>query len=275
MHPNVTDVILVIMQQYPFWDRQSPQKPLFPDVEWNKPEQRSRAGKLGIVGGNKLNFSVIADSYSTALKTGSGEVKILLPDALKKSIPSAITEATFAPSNISGGLSREALADLQAIGDWATGLVFIGDAGRSSETSIVYEDFLSNHSGWVTLTRDAVDLVSASNHTLVDRDKTLFVLSFAQLQKLFSSVYYPKVITFSMQLANLVECLHKFTITYPVTLVTLHKDHLLVAHGGRVVTMEWDKPMDIWRGKTATNAATYLLWNETKPLEAISASTLT
>jgi hypothetical protein len=36
--------------------------------------------------------------------------------------------------------------------------------------------------------------------------------------------------------------------------------------------MTWDNPMAIWRGQTAARAATYLMWNETKPLEAITAS---
>jgi hypothetical protein len=105
---------------------------------------------------------------------------------------------------------------------------------------------------------------------LVDREKTLFVVSFAQLQKLFQQVYYPRMLTFSMQLANIVDSLHKFTITYPITIVTLHKDHLLIAHGGEVVTMEWGNPMAIWRGNTAAKAATYLLWNQSNPLQAVA-----
>ncbi len=78
-----------------------------------------------------------------------------------------------------------------------------------------------------------------------------------------------------MQLANLVDCLHKFTTTYPITLTSLHKGHLIIAHGGRVVTMPWDNPMAIWRGQTATTAACYLLWNDNQPLEAVTASLLT
>jgi hypothetical protein len=114
--------------------------------------------------------------------------------------------------------------------------------------------------------------VKNNNHLLVERENTTLILSFAQLQKVFQSVYYPKMITFSMQLAGLVEALHKFTLTYPVTLVTLHKEHLIIAHGGDVVTQAWDSPLRIWRGETAARAAAYLLWTPSKPLQAISAS---
>ena len=67
-----------------FWLKQTATKPLFPDIEWNKPEQRSRAGRLGIIGGNKLGFAGVAAGYETALTTGVGEVRVVLPDADEK-----------------------------------------------------------------------------------------------------------------------------------------------------------------------------------------------
>jgi len=42
-----------------YWQCQTPEQPLFPDIEWNKPEQRSRAGKLGIIGGSKLGKEIV------------------------------------------------------------------------------------------------------------------------------------------------------------------------------------------------------------------------
>lgn len=260
------------MNQFPFWKKQEQDTPLFPDIAWNKPEQRSLAGRLGIIGGNKLGFAGVAEAYSTAHKVGAGEVKVLLPEALKKSVPSFITEAQFAPSNVSGSLSRSALNDMKALGEWSTGILFIGESGKSSETAIVYDDFIRSYNGWITLTRDSLDLVKSSYPELLDREKTLFVASFSQVQKIFQSVYYPKVLTFSMQLSNLVDALHKFTVTYPVTIATLHKENLVIAHGGNVVSMDWNNPLQIWKGTTATTMATYLLWNESKPLEALATS---
>ncbi|NLA42608.1 hypothetical protein GX865_00390 [Candidatus Saccharibacteria bacterium] len=260
------------MQQFSFWKKQTKDKLLFADIEWNKPEQKSFAGKLGIIGGNKLSFAGVAESYSTALSTGAGEVKVLLPEALKRSIPPAITEAQFAPNNVSGSLSRKALPDMKALGQWSDGVLLIGDAGRSSETAILYDDFIRDYEKWITLTRDSIDLMQASHPELLERGRTLFVASFAQTQKLFRSVYYPKVLTFNMQLAQFVDAIHKFTVTYPVAIATLHKDNLVISFGGEVVSMEWGNPLAIWRGITATQMASYLLWNEAKPLEAIATS---
>ena len=257
---------------YDYWRRQDAKTPLFPDIEWSKPEQRTQRGKLGIIGGNKLGFAGVAESYSTALSTGAGEVRVLLPDVLRKAIPPSMTDVVFGGSNPSGGLSREALPEMQALSAWARVVLLAGDAGRNSETAIVYEDLIQKYDGLLVLTRDAIDLVKNSSETLANRPNTVLVLSFAQLQKLFQSVYYPKVLTFSMQLLQLVEALHKFTITYPITLAVLHKDTLIVAHGGEVTTTPWENPMAIWRGVTAARAASYLLWTPSRPLEAITAS---
>lgn len=255
-----------------FWLKQTPDKPLFPDIEWNKPEQRSRAGRLGIIGGNKLGFAGVAAGYETALTTGVGEVRVVLPDALRQTIPKQITDTVFGPSTPSGSLSKDALPEMQALGEWGQGILLIGDAGRNSETAIAYEQFIAKYDGPLTLTRDAIDLVKNDAHLLVERPETLIIGSFAQIQKLFQAVYYPKMLTFSMRLMNLADTLHKFTITYPVTIVTLHDGHILIAHGGRVVMQEWDSPMRIWRGETAAKMAGYWLWSREKPLEAATAS---
>lgn len=258
--------------EHTYWHTQAPDKPLFPDIEWSKPEQRSQAGRLGIVGGNKLGFAGVAESYDTALRTGVGEVRVLLPDALRKTVPSTITDAIFGVTTPSGSLGKNAADELHALGAWANGILLIGDAGRNSETAILYERFIQDYTGQLTITRDAVDLVKNGSAMIVERPATLLVLSFAQLQKLFQLVYYPRVLTFSMQLSSLVEALHKFTITYPTAIMVLHKEYLLVATKGEVTSTHWQNPMAIWRGSVASRAACYWLWNTRAVLKAATAS---
>lgn len=261
-----------VMNEHPYWHKQTADKPLYPDIEWSKPEQRSKSGKLAIVGGNRLGFISVAENYTTAQKTGAGEVRILLPDVLRKSIPTTMTDVIFGATNPSGGLSNDAITEMKAIGEWATGVLLIGDAGHNSETAILYENFIQNYTGPLTITRDAIDLLKNSNSILVDRPNTLLVTSFSQLQKLFQSVYYPKVLTFSMQLTNLVEAIHKFTITYPISITVFHQNTLLIASGGEVTTTPFDEPTKIWRGTTATVAAIYWMWSPNKILESVTAS---
>ena len=260
------------MMEHDYWQQQAIGTPLYPDIEWNKPERHDQAGRMAIIGGNKLGFAGVAEAYSVAHTTGVGEVRVLLPDALQKTIPRTITDTIFAATNPSGSLARDALHEMRALGQWANGVLLVGDAGRNSETALVYDDFIRDYTGQLTITRDAIDLVKNNGSLLAERPDTLLVASFAQVQKLLQSVYYPKILTFSMHLSQLVEALHKFTITYPVTIVTLHRDTLIIASDGNVVTQAWDNPMLIWRGTTATRAAAYWTWNPTKPLQAIAAS---
>lgn len=257
-----------------YWQKQSSTKPLFPDVEWSKPQQRSKAGKLGIIGGNKLGFIAASEAYQTALGVGIGEAKVLLPASLKKTFFKHTQDMVFADDNQSGGLSKDAFSEMQAMGEWADGILLIGDAGKNSETAVLYERFIHEYEGPLTITRDAVDLLKNNAQTLIERPQTLLILSFAQVQKLFQSVYYPKVLTFSMQLTRLVEALHKFTITYPACTAVFHDENLVISHQGMVVTQQFSDPMPIWRGSVATRAAVYWSWNPEKPLESATASLL-
>lgn len=256
-----------------YWRVQEPSSPLFPNVEWTKPEQRSHAGKLAIVGGNKLGFIAVRDAYALAHQLGAGQIRAILPDALKSTVPTGVADALFLPSNPSGGLSKKGHGELAATAQWADVTLLVGDSGKNSETAIALETLVETQN-YLVITRDAADLLRHASQRIVERDNTVLVLSFAQLQKYFQSIYYPIILSFSMQLAQLVDALHKFTLTYPACVVTFHHNQLLVAHNGQVTTTPWDEPMLIWRGSVATKAACYLLWSPQKPLETITNSFL-
>lgn len=250
-----------------YWQRQDAGSPLFPDIEWNKPEQKTRAGKLAIIGGNKLGFRSVASSYDEATYLGAGQIRAILPDALKRSLPVTILDTVYVTSNPSGGMSKDGLQEFIAACGWADHILLIGDTGRNSETAMLFEQLLECDTP-MTITRDAVDLLRNASQKMVDRDRTTLVLSFSQLQKLFQAIYFPKILSFSMTLQSLVETLHKFTISYPATIVTFHQNRLVIAHQGKVISSEFDDPMMIWRGSTATRIACYQLWTPNKPLEA-------
>lgn len=253
-----------------YWIKQTPEKPAFPDIEWQKPEQKALRGKLLLIGGNKNGFAAVSQAYTDAIKAGAGECRVLLPDALKPAIDYRTVDCIFAPTNPSGGFSNEGLPLMQAGTTWADALLLIGDTGRNSETAIMLETQLTQTTKLTIITRDAIDLLKASTPQLLDRPQTIFVATLAQLQKLFQSVYYPKTILFSMQLTTLVEALHKFTITYPATIVVFHHNQLLAAHNGRVSSTPWDDPLLIWRGSVAATIAVYAMQHKTQSFEAIT-----
>lgn len=258
-----------------YWLKQQPGSPLFPNIEWEKPEQKSRAGKLLIIGGNAHGFAAVAQAYQDALQAGAGECRVVLPDALKKTIDQLALDCVFVPTNPSGGITKDGLPQIKAAIDWANTVLYIGDAGRNSETAIVYEQLLQQFPEKISLiTRDSLDLIKSQWPSLLQRENCVLIATFAQLQKVFQSVFYPKTLLFSMQLINVVEALHKFTITYPATVVAFHNNQLLVAKNGRVSSTPWENPMLIWRGSVAAKAAVYAMQHPAKIFEAITMSLL-
>ena len=258
-----------------YWQQQTAGKPLFPDAEWSKPERRDLAGKLAIIGGNSQNFSGVAASHQTALNTGVGSVRVVLPDALKKTLPAAFTKSIdllFAPTNPSGGFAAESIHEWRAASGWADLVLFVGDSGANSETAALLENFLTeNDTSPVVIARDAVDLIKNSAETVMNRPKTHLVVSFSQLQKLFRAVYYPRVLTFSQGVRQVAETLHKFTLTYPVTLSLWHSGNLFVANDGEVITQAFELPLRVWSGEVATRSAVWQIW-QPDPLKAVSTS---
>ena len=260
---------------FDFWKVQS-SKLLFPEIAWNKPEQKAYAGKLLIIGGGAGAFRGLATSHQTALKTGVGEVRILLPDSLKKDIKINSSELIFAKSNLSGGFSNEAWADFKAGEEWADSILFIGDTNKNSETAILFEKFILESEKPVFIARDAVDILLDSFSEILLKENISILASFAQLQKIFSKVFYPKVLTFSMNLSNIVEVLHKFTLSYPAQILTLNNENFIISENGEVFSSPLNSnlnlgklsPIQIWSGEIPTKIAVWQIWNKNQRSKA-------
>ena len=65
--------------------------------------------------------------------------------------------------------------------------------------------------------------------------------SMVQLQKVFRAVYYPKMIVLSQSLVQVAEALHKFTLSYPVSLITLHNEQIVIAQNGSINVIPLNK----------------------------------
>lgn len=252
-----------------FWKKQTLEKILFPDVEWSRPEQKSHAGTLGIIGGTKMGFLGVAESYQTAYKTGAGKVKLLLPESLKKTLPKTLTEAVFAPANNIGGFSKDAKYDFLHFYQNVNALLLAGDTEKNSETASVYEKLFETSSNTpIIITRDAVDLLLQNPDIFCVKENVVLVASFAQFRNLLQKLYYPKIVSTSMQLAQFVNTLHSFSISYSASFVIYFNEKIIIAQNGQVITQDYSNPLRIWRGQTASQIATYCMWSPKNLLEA-------
>lgn len=253
-----------------YWLRQTAAQPLFPELEWSRPENRLQAGKLLIVGGNRHGFAAPAEAYAAAGKAGVGTARVLLPDATKKLVGPLAQYVEFAPSTPSGSFSRKALDELLSLSTWADATLLAGDLGRNSETAILLENFLAKNEQSITLTKDSVDYAVALPQLVLTRPNTTLVLSLAQLQQLGKQARVTQAARFGMNLLQLVDWLHDFTTQFAPHIVVKHLDTLFVAVDGQVSTTKLNPDPPIWRVKTAAHASVWWLQNPTKPFEALT-----
>ena len=253
-------------------------EPLFPDILWNIPEQKS--GNLLIIGGNSQNFANIARTATFATTNlNFKSVQTLLPDALKSKIP-PIENILFAPSTPSGSFARSAEKEITNKIDSANFTIILGDLSKNSETAITIAESIKNTNKPILLTRDTLDLLAETAHDFIER-RNLFVLAtLPQVQKLFRALYYPRPITLSMPLYPLIDALHKFTLTYDnLTLTTFSNNKILTASNGKVVETAIENttynPLSLWSGDLATKIAELTTYNSTQPLKSTAAALLT
>ncbi len=259
------------MEKLDYWQKLA-DKPTNSDLEWNIPEQRT--GTISIVGGNSQNFSTVI--RSAEFLQNSYPIKklvVLLPDSLKNKVP-PLPDLTFCPSTESGSFISSTLLKT-AVAD-ADLSVLIGDLSRNSATAIAISEAIKATTHPVIITRDSVDLIAPEINNLIEKDNLILIASLAQLQKILRSAYYPKMILLSMPLVPIIEVLHKFTMSYGLTILTFHQGQIIIAHEGKITTIPIKQtsytPISLWSGTLAMKVAAMNLYNPHKPLDATIAA---
>lgn len=241
----------------------------YPDLLWNIPEQP--LGVVNVVGGNAGSFRTpvkVAETLGTNYPVK--EIRLVLPDALQGKLP-PLPEVVYLKSTESGSFADgDELATAFAAADFN---LVVGDLSKNSITGKALISACVSSEKPTLITRDVVDLLAehCTEATLMNENLILFA-SLAQLIKVMRGVYYPKMVTLSQSLVQLAETLHKFTLSYPVKIVTLHNGQILVAADGTVTALPLENtgftPLSLWMGDASTRIAALNLYNPSKFTEA-------
>lgn len=248
---------------YNYWHKQTPNNLFYPEIEWERPERKDLAGKLLIIGGCQNTFRGVAETYKLANEYGIGEVRVALPDSLKK-LTKNLPDISYAPSNVNGSLSLESYDFLLHLAQWADGILLCGDYGRNSETAIVLANLLRSYRGLAIITKDSIDILHSEIKELINRQDTLMVCSFSQLQKITKAINDPNPFLFKDGLVRVVEHLHDLTLGWKFNIITKHLDFLVASSEGLVTTTERKDLNELWCLDTATKASVSLIQHRAK-----------
>ena len=251
------------------WHKQGAQ-PLFDELIWNKPENKRFAGKLLIIGGNAHGILAPANAFSLANQTGIGQVKVLLPDVLSKTVGRALENTHYSVTNKSGSFAKSALSDWLAYSEWSDCVLLAGDFGRNSETAIALERFIKLSTAHLIITHDAIDELYNVASAVFKRPQTTLVASLGQLQKLANEAKYSQPLKYEFTIQQMVDFLQHLTIEYPVSIVIKHNDIYFCASNGQVSTTSSPKEQAIWRIETAAIVSVWLAQNPSKVFEALT-----
>lgn len=240
------------------------------DLSWNIPEQKQ--GTVNIIGGNSRSFRTeIKISEYLFSHYPIKNLHTVLPDTLKTQLPD-FPNLVFLSSTDSGSFASQ--PELQDTLNSADYNLLIGDLSKNSITKNAIAGACTSSLKPVLITRDAVDLLAEGNpEQLLLNQQLIFMASIPQIQKLLRAVYYPKVLLVSQSLIQVAEVLHKFTLSYQVSLITLHDNQILIAENGTVKAIALSKsglsPLTFWNGELAARILALNLYN---PNQFISAT---
>lgn len=233
------------------------------------------AGAAGSAMGGK-NATDNGSATNSRNATGGKNVASSRSTASSKNVASSklAPQLLFVPATPAGTLAKSSTLTQQN----ADAVLLIGDLSKNAETAEAVSALCRAYAGPLVVARDSLDLLTTNASSLVMRPHTTLVASLAQLQKLFRALYYPKMLLLTAPLMSVVEALHKFTLSYPVTLLTLHEGQILTAAGGEVVSTPLGdtdySPLGLWNGELATRVATYQIFCPGQELAAATAAIL-
>lgn len=246
----------------------------YTDFYFNIPEEQ-KIRTVAVMGGSGQNFRTVVKTAEYLTNTFPlKEVKAVLPDSLKSSLPELPNLVFLKTTEVGSFADAEEIKAVVNSGDFT---IITGDLSKNTVTKNAFEGAFLSSDRPVLLTRDTVDLVAEMQaERILMRDNLTIFASLAQWQKIFKSVYYPKMLTMSQSLIQVAEAFHKFTLSYPAQVVALHDGQILVGRNGLIKVVPLGKtgysPLTVWNGELAGKIAALNLYNPDRFLEATVAA---
>ncbi|MBQ8985165.1 hypothetical protein IJ076_01210 [Candidatus Saccharibacteria bacterium] len=246
----------------------------YKDLYWNVPDDQ-KFGSAAVIGGNGQNFrSVIKTAEYLTNSFPLKEVKTVLPDSLKSKLP-PLDNFVFLKTTDMGSFCD--VDEMKGVIDSSDFNLIVGDLSKNKVTGMALSSAFLSSEKPLLITRDTIDLVAREKlEQILMRDNLTIFGSIMQWQKIFRGIYYPKVLQPSQSLINVAESFHKFTLSFPVQVLTLHDNQILIAKNGVVKVVPIEKSgypaITVWNGELASKIAAMNYYNPDKFIEATVAA---
>lgn len=244
-------------------------KPLFPDVLWSRPETKSGAGKLLIIGGQAQEFSNVAECFTAAERAGAGIIRVMMPESTQK-FTKMLPNIEYASANNSGSFSKEALAVLLEAAAWSDAVLLAGDLGKNSETSLMLESFINKYSGILVTAPVALESLSVSFVELLSRPGRIIVMEYASMQKVGIEYELEKPVLSDSNTADIANVLHDITTKSTALLVINNENSIWTAERGKAAITRLKTKMS--GAAAASRVSVWAMQQPAKVYEAVTTS---
>lgn len=239
------------------------------DLLWSVPEQNS--GHLAILGGHLHSFKTTIHLSEYAHQQPFKSIQTILPQKLQTLLP-PLPHLSFSPDTDSGSFASS--KDLKTKLQPADGIIFAGEFSKNSTTTIALSEVLTTLHQPLFINHQLDPFLPVSE-TLASRPIHLLA-PLSEIQKLFLSLLYPKMLLLTAPLLNIADQLRKFSLSYPIFIITLHQDKILLAHQGQIQAIPLSAtnytPLTLWAGEPIVKIAGLNLWNPNQSLAATTSA---
>ncbi|MDB5178718.1 MAG: hypothetical protein JWN01_661 [Patescibacteria group bacterium] len=210
-------------------------KPLFPNIFYNRPVSRHAAGRLLIVGGHSGEFSLPTAIHQLATACGLGECNVVLPDNLAKFLGGA-PGTFFVASNPSGALAPEALGRILELSEEADAVALGASLSNNSTTAMLTENLAGQIERPVIVFDDALKTMQHNITAITDNPQALIILTMAEVFKLCGQLGIPIQIRQGAGLVNKLEIIQNLKAATRAGYAVYGTEIVVAADTGFIVT---------------------------------------
>lgn len=245
-------------------------QPLFPDIFWNRPTMRRRAGRLLLIGGHRGEFSLLQAIYQSAEAAGVGECIAVMPDSLRRTVGEA-GFGRFVPASASGSIGRAAVGELLQLGADVDALILGANLTNNAETAVAIESLITKLEQPVVITEETIQILKFHPELITGNPKALVVATMPGLFALAGHHHLPIAIKPHGGVVGKIEIVQQLAAISRCSYLVFDSEIIVQAEGQTSLTA-LSQPLSALSGAVIGVAATFWIQQLTQSYAALTSA---